>query len=183
MKRLQTPVKALVKIGDEVHEVEVLDYDRDRYYTIRLPDNSITYVKHWSLYNLPFNFNKYKLPYDYEVGITNKEIAKDLRKHKRYHYKFLSKSNVELSIYFITNGFTTSTAKGTRKQLLGHIQYLHNQGKLQDFNLQISFYYKGSSTFSTALTYKDGKVVVTDFRNKKQNKYVKQLLRSMLHIT
>ena len=182
MKKLQTPIKAIVKIGEEVHEVEVLDYDRDRYYTIRLPDTSITYVKYWSLYNLPPNFNKYKLPYDHEVGITNKEIAKDLRNHKRYHYKFLYNSNVELSIR-ITIDNITSIVKGTRKKLLGYIQNLHNQGKLQDFSLKIHFYYKGSSTVGTALVYKDGKVVITDFRNKDQNKYVKQLLRSMFHIT
>lgn len=182
MKRLQTPIKATAQIGEEIHEVEILDYDRDRYYTIRLPDSSITYVKHWSLCNLPSGFNKYKLPYDYEVGITNKEIAKDLRKHNRYHYKYLSNTTVELSISSITNGIT-STIKGTRKYLLGYIQNLHNQGKLQDFNLKIHFYYKGGSTFGTVLQYKDGKVVITDFRNKDQNKYVKQLLRSMFHIT
>lgn len=184
MKRLKTPVMANVNLGDnEIYDVEILDYDRDRYYTIRLPDGQILDVKYWALYNFPSDFNKYKLPYDYEYGISNKDIAEDLRKHKRYNYKFLNSSRVELTINFMIDGVSVRKV-GTRKQLLGYVHHYHNQGKLNDFYFGISFYKKGIVSFGNIITYEDGAItaITKDFRNKKENKYIKQLIRSMFCI-
>ncbi len=76
MKRYNN-VQAITKLDGKILTVTVLDYDRDKYCNILLPDGTYRYVKKYSLTNLPQGFNFYLLPYDYKQGITSKEIAED----------------------------------------------------------------------------------------------------------
>ncbi len=76
MKRYNN-VQAITELDGKILTVTVLDYDRDKYCNILLPDGTYRYVKKYSLTNLPQGFNFYLLPYDYKQGITSKEIAED----------------------------------------------------------------------------------------------------------
>ena len=177
------------KIVDTNEIVEVLDYDRDRFYTIRRSDGSLDSVKLYPLYDLPSNFRKvarYKLPYDWEEGFTHKQVAEDLRQHRRYHYKFLNNSRVSLSLVFYNSSeFSYKTfekkVKGNRQQLVKYLRSLP-KNKVNNFSLKISFYGKGTTSFGSCLTYKDGDIEISSFRNKSQDKYIRKLLRNLFEI-
>ena len=181
--------KVFATFVDTNEIVEVLVYDRDRYYTIRCYDGSLDSVKLYSLYDLPSNFRKvarHRLPYDWEEGLTHKQIAEDLRQHRRYHYKFLNNSRISLSLVFYNSSeFSYKTfekeVKGNRQQLVKYLRSLPKD-KVNNFSLKISFYDKGTSSFGSCLTYKDGDIEVSSFRNKSKDKYIKKLLRNLFEI-
>ena len=184
MKRYDN-VQGVVEIDNQIHTVTVLDYDGDKYCTILLPNGKTEYVKRYSIYNLPQGFNFNYLPEDYLTTprISNKEIAVKLRLLKRYHYKRFNKLPVNIKVKFYNSSeFNFSNLKteitGTRKQIL---KYFHSLDKnsVNNFSVYLDFQYKSGSTFGSCFTYKDGKCVHYDFRNKRENKFIKQLLRSL----
>lgn len=185
MKRFDN-VKAIIDLNSNIQEVTVLDYDRNKYCTIQLNNGTTHYVKKNLLYNLPQGFSFYYLPYDYLDGrISNKEIAKDIRKHKRYFYKLFSnfKTNVTVKFY-ISSDFNTLdySISGTRKNIIDHF-YSLPKDKVDNFSISLSFYTKNGSTFGSCFSYKNKKQTCYSFRNKKQDRYIRQLLRSLFNIS
>ena len=183
MKRYNN-VQAITELDGKILTVTVLDYDRDKYCNILLPDGTYRYVKKYSLTNLPQGFNFYLLPYDYKQGITSKEIAEDLRKHKRYHFKIFSPCKVEMRVNFYKDSSLKELAytfKGNRQQIVKHF-YSLPKGTIDNFTLSLSFYNKCGSSFGSCFKYVDRKQTVYSFRNKKQDKFIKQLLRSLFRI-
>lgn len=179
-------VKALCNYYDEVKKVEVLDYDRNKYCTVRFEDGTIDDVKKYSLYNLPQGFNFYLLPYNYEENITSKEIAKDLRNHNRYHFKLFSKFKTNITVkFFKSNNLKYDNLdyefKGTRKQIIKHFNSL-SLDKIDNFSVHLNFYKKNSSTSGSCFSYSNKKQIVYGFRDKKQDKFIKQLLHSLFEI-
>ena len=179
-------VKALCNYYDEVKKVEVLDYDRNKYCTVRFEDGTLDDVKKYSLYNLPKGFKFNLLPYDYEETITSKEIAKDLRNHNRYHFKLFNKFKTGITIKFFKSDDLKYNNidyefKGTRKEIIKHFNSLPKD-KINNFSVHLNFYKKNGLTSGSCFSYKNKKTVVYCFRNKQQNKFIKQLLRSLFKI-
>lgn len=109
MKRI-FKVTALCNYYDNIKTVEVLSWDRDKYCTVKFEDGTEDVVKKYSLYNLPQGFNYHMLPFGSETRITNKEIAEDLKNHKRYFFKLYNfKHKTDLKLRFYKSSDTSST--------------------------------------------------------------------------
>lgn len=179
-------VKALCNYYGDIKTVEVLSYDRDKYCTVRFEDGTLDDVKKYSLYNLPQGFNFLLLPYDHEKGITSKEIAKDLREHKRYHFKMFNSFKYLICIKFYkSSDFTEENIdyefKGTRKQIIKHFKSLKKSASL-NFFIKYEFYTKNTLSTGRCLEYSNNKTIVYSNSDKKHRKFIKQLLRSLFKI-
>ena len=73
------------------------------------------------------------------------------------------------------------TFKGNRQQIVKHF-YSLPKGTVDNFSLSLSFYNKCGSSFGSCFKYVNRKQTVYSFRNKKQDKFIKQLLRSLFLI-
>lgn len=148
MKRLNIIVDVDLENGSAVRKAELVGYDRGRHYIVRyLDDNSIDWLKGYWLKGL----NKLKsgqryLLNPYEVRLSNKELWKDYKFHKKLHC--ISTKARTYTIRYNSKGFSDLTLQ----QLKRKIRTCFNLKT--DFHISVNRYSKSGMSMSPLIDFK-----------------------------